>query len=214
MDCFYGLVQCQKAFSLISSWDQCQRSSPFWISGTLQAEFKPVQNLSSGSVEWSCVVVITTTPRCNKLTIKIWKVSLLNHCFISILFDTLVYQVQTSGFSPKVLPAIILTFMITIFILIQNSLTMVFYTTMLSEHKQVHPTSILAWQWRTCRFAKNNLPSLQVPHAIYLMYIMYVSAYKYCQFLFSCSIWRCTILVCYPVVTCIFNLCLVIWGAF
>ena len=83
---------------------------------------------------------------------------------------------------------------------------MVFYPTMLSEHKQVHPTSILAWQWRTCRFAKNNLPSLRVPHAIYLMYIMYVSAYKYCQFLFSCSIWRCTILVCYPVVTCIFNL--------
>ena len=47
----------------ISSQDHCQRSSPLRISDTLQAGFEPVQNLSSGSVEWSCAVVITTTPR-------------------------------------------------------------------------------------------------------------------------------------------------------
>ena len=32
MNCFCGMVDRQKAFSLISSWDHCQRSSPSWIS--------------------------------------------------------------------------------------------------------------------------------------------------------------------------------------
>ena len=58
---WYGWLM--KAFSLISSWDHCQRSSPPQISNTPQAEFEPAQNLSSGLVEWSCAVVITTTPR-------------------------------------------------------------------------------------------------------------------------------------------------------
>ena len=34
---------------------------PHQISNTLRAGFKPAQNLSSGLVEWSCAVVITTT---------------------------------------------------------------------------------------------------------------------------------------------------------
>ena len=60
MNCFCGMVDRQKAFSLISSRDHYQRSSPSRISDTLWAGFEPVQNLSSGLVEWSCAVVITT----------------------------------------------------------------------------------------------------------------------------------------------------------
>ena len=62
MNCFCGMVDRRKAFSLISSWDHCQRSSPSRIFDTPQAGFEPVQNLSSALVEWSCTVVITTTP--------------------------------------------------------------------------------------------------------------------------------------------------------
>ena len=51
MNCFSGMVDQQKAFSLISSWDHCQRSSPSQISDTPQAGFEPAQNLSSGLVE-------------------------------------------------------------------------------------------------------------------------------------------------------------------
>ena len=64
MNCFCGMVDWQKAFSLISSRDHCQRSSPLWISDTLRAGFEPAQNLISGLVEWSCAVLITTTPQC------------------------------------------------------------------------------------------------------------------------------------------------------
>ena len=63
MNCFCGMVDWQKAFSLISSRDHCQRFSPSRISDTPRAGFEPVQNLSSGLAEWSCAVVITTTPR-------------------------------------------------------------------------------------------------------------------------------------------------------
>ena len=63
MNCFCGMVGQPKAFSLISSRYHCQRSSPSWISDTSRAGFEPAQNLSSGLVEWSCAVVITTTPR-------------------------------------------------------------------------------------------------------------------------------------------------------
>ena len=62
MNCFCGMVDRRKAFSLISSWDHCQRSSPSRIFDTPRAGFEPVQNLSSALVEWSCTVVITTTP--------------------------------------------------------------------------------------------------------------------------------------------------------
>ena len=60
MICFCGRVDRQKAFSFISSWDHRQRSSPLRISNTSWAGFEPAQNLSSGIVEWSCAVVITT----------------------------------------------------------------------------------------------------------------------------------------------------------
>ena len=46
----------------ISSRGYCQRSSPSRISDMPRAGDEPAQNLSSGSVEWSCAVVITTTP--------------------------------------------------------------------------------------------------------------------------------------------------------
>ena len=61
MNCFCGMVDRRKAFNLISSRDHCQRSSPPRISDTLRAGFEPAQNLSSGLVEWSCAIVITTT---------------------------------------------------------------------------------------------------------------------------------------------------------
>ena len=61
INCFCGMVDQWKAFSHISSQDHCQRSSPSKITDMLQAGFEPAQKLSSGFVEWSCVVVITTT---------------------------------------------------------------------------------------------------------------------------------------------------------
>ena len=60
MNCFCGMVDRRKLFSLISSQDHYQRSWPSWISDPLRARIEPVQNLSSGLVEWSCTVVITT----------------------------------------------------------------------------------------------------------------------------------------------------------
>ena len=62
MNCFCGMVDRRKVFSLISSRDHCQRSSPSRISDTPQAGFEPAKNLSSGSVEGSFAVVITTAP--------------------------------------------------------------------------------------------------------------------------------------------------------
>ena len=62
MNCFCGMVDRRKAFSLISSRNHCQRSSPSRISNPPRARFEPAQNMSSGLVEWSCAVVITTTP--------------------------------------------------------------------------------------------------------------------------------------------------------
>ena len=63
MNCSCGMVDRRKAFSLISSRDHCQRSSPSQISDTPLAGFEPAPNLSSGFVEWSWAVAITTTPR-------------------------------------------------------------------------------------------------------------------------------------------------------
>ena len=63
MNCFCGMVDQRKAFSLIFSRDHCQRSSPSRISDTPRWVFEPEQNLSSGFIDWSCAVVITTTPR-------------------------------------------------------------------------------------------------------------------------------------------------------
>ena len=50
-DGFCGIVDQRKVFSLVSSRDHCQRSSPSRISDTLRAGFEPAQNLSSGLVE-------------------------------------------------------------------------------------------------------------------------------------------------------------------
>ena len=72
MNCFCSMVDWWKAFSLISSRDHCQRSSPSRISDTLRAGFEPAQNLSSDFVDWSCAVVISTTPR------RIWLQKYLN----------------------------------------------------------------------------------------------------------------------------------------
>ena len=63
MNCFCGMADQQKAFSLISSQDHCQRSLPLRISDTPWTGFEPVPNLNSGLVEWSCAVMITTTPQ-------------------------------------------------------------------------------------------------------------------------------------------------------
>ena len=67
MNCFCGMNDQPKAFSLISSWDHCKRSSPSRISDTQRAGFEPVQNLSSGLLERSCAVVIATTPLRNMM---------------------------------------------------------------------------------------------------------------------------------------------------
>ena len=63
MNCSCGMVDRRKAFSLISSRNHCQRFSPSRISDTPRAGFEPAQTLSSGLVEWSCAVAVTTTPR-------------------------------------------------------------------------------------------------------------------------------------------------------
>ena len=51
MYCFCGMVDRRKAFSLTSSRDHCQRSSPSRISKMPRVEFEPAQNLSYGFVE-------------------------------------------------------------------------------------------------------------------------------------------------------------------
>ena len=48
MNCFCGMVDRPIPFSLISSWDHGQRSSPSRISDTWRAGFEPEQNLGSG----------------------------------------------------------------------------------------------------------------------------------------------------------------------
>ena len=55
MNCYCGMVDWWKAFSLISSRDHCQRSSPSRISDTPQAGFEPAQNLTTAHY--------TTAPR-------------------------------------------------------------------------------------------------------------------------------------------------------
>ena len=62
-NCFCSVIDRWKAFSLTSSQDHCQRSSPLQISNNPQAGFEYAQNLISGFVEWNCAVLITTTPR-------------------------------------------------------------------------------------------------------------------------------------------------------
>ena len=63
MNCICGMVDQRKVFSLISSLDHYQRSSPSWISDRPTAEFELVQNQISGFDGWSCAVETATTPR-------------------------------------------------------------------------------------------------------------------------------------------------------
>ena len=62
-ECFCGIVRGRKLFRLISSWSHCETSSPSQISDTPWVGFESVQNHNSGSIEWTCEVVLTTTPR-------------------------------------------------------------------------------------------------------------------------------------------------------
>ena len=73
INCFCGMVDRRKTFSFISSRDHCQRSSPSRISDTPRAGFEPAQNPSSGLVEWSCAVVITSTPWRHKFNCLLWQ---------------------------------------------------------------------------------------------------------------------------------------------
>ena len=59
---FCGMVDRQKAFSLISSQDDFQRASLLQTSNTPGAGFKPPQNQNSDFDEWNYAVVMTTTP--------------------------------------------------------------------------------------------------------------------------------------------------------
>ena len=61
MNCFCGMVDRRKVYSLISSRDHCQRSSPSGISVAPRAGSEPAQSLSSSFHEWSCAVVTTVT---------------------------------------------------------------------------------------------------------------------------------------------------------
>ena len=63
MNCFCGMVDRQKELGLIFSRDHFQRSSGWRISDTPRGGFEPAQNLTSSFAEWTCAIVITTTPR-------------------------------------------------------------------------------------------------------------------------------------------------------
>ena len=61
---FLVMVDRRKVVCFISSQDHCHRSSPSQISDTV-AGFVPAHKISSGLVESSCAVVITTTSQLN-----------------------------------------------------------------------------------------------------------------------------------------------------
>ena len=63
---FYGMVNQRGALSIISRRDHCQRFSTLQIAGMPGAGFEPAENLSLGFVEWSCALMITTTPLCRR----------------------------------------------------------------------------------------------------------------------------------------------------
>ena len=66
INCFSGMVDRQKAFSLVSSRVHCQRSSPSRIRNHAASRIEPAQNMSSRFVEWSCAGSdnhYPTTPR-------------------------------------------------------------------------------------------------------------------------------------------------------
>ena len=60
---FCGMVERWNAFSLISSQEHCQRSPPLQVSDKVWTGFESVKNFSSGLVERSYAVAITTKPQ-------------------------------------------------------------------------------------------------------------------------------------------------------
>ena len=63
LNCFCGMVDQQKTFSLISNRYHYQRISPSGRSAVPRAGFEPAQNLSLGFVQENCDIHFTTTPR-------------------------------------------------------------------------------------------------------------------------------------------------------
>ena len=84
MNYFCGMVDRQKTLSFISSRDYCHRYSPLRSPDTPRAWFEPAQNLSSGLVERSCSVVITTTPR-GHINIKNKQKEMITNSIISAI---------------------------------------------------------------------------------------------------------------------------------
>ena len=101
MICFCGMVERRKTFSLISGGDNCQTSSPSRIFDTPRTGFEPAQSMSSGLVERSCTVVITTTPPCHRIIHYIDK---------SLLFVTakrcIIFPISSAVFRWKCISAI------------------------------------------------------------------------------------------------------------
>ena len=121
LNCFCSMIDKQKVFSLTSSWNRCQRYSLLLISNMLGTGLELVQNLSSGLVEQSCAVVITSTPRhrtgtgtCTYFDIKLQKKkwwtyphqqilqSFPKHITVDPFIDQ--YQKNTYFFQSKCLP--------------------------------------------------------------------------------------------------------------
>ena len=63
INCFCGITDRRKEFSLIPSRDHCQGSSPSRISDTPPTGFECVQKLISDLVEWGYAAVIATIPQ-------------------------------------------------------------------------------------------------------------------------------------------------------
>ena len=72
MNFLCGMVDRRKAFSLISSWDHCQRSSPLQISNKSQAGFEPAQNLSSAFLIKKRIFKLLTMVVNNLITLLFW----------------------------------------------------------------------------------------------------------------------------------------------
>ena len=92
MNCFYGMVERRKAFSLISSRDHCQRSSPSRISDTPRAGFEPADVLSQYLKQfssykkhcWGWIHTLCPTWILRGLRWKVWKVSVFGVILVCI----------------------------------------------------------------------------------------------------------------------------------
>ena len=91
MNCFCGMVDQRKALSLISNQDHCQRSSPSWISNTLQAGFEPAHEPAWMKLCSSDNHYTTTPLERNEINTNVlWKYSApslkLNQCQQEVIF--------------------------------------------------------------------------------------------------------------------------------